>query len=118
MVSPKRGDVFNAPFLYTDLAEGKLRPICIVSADDYNTSGADVVVAMITSRHRFLEEPGLGDVPLHDWQHAGLARPSTLRAGRLQSIEVTLLDERFGTLTARDLQTVSGSLAQVLDLAS
>lgn len=44
MVSPKRGDVFNAPFLYPDLAEGKLRPICIVSADDYNASGADVVV--------------------------------------------------------------------------
>lgn len=84
-----RGEIHLGPFLYSDLAGSKRRPVCIVSAPFYN-AGPDVVVAMVSSGAR-VAAPRLGDVVLKDWQQSGLLRPSVVRAGRLQVIERRLL---------------------------
>ena len=75
-----RGEIYLGPFLYSDLAGSKQRPICIVSTSAYN-AGPDVMVAMVTSGAHVLS-PRLGDVVLRDWQQSGLLRPSVVRAGR------------------------------------
>jgi mRNA-degrading endonuclease toxin of MazEF toxin-antitoxin module len=84
-----RGEIYLGPFLYSDLAGSKRRPMCIVSAPAYNV-GPDVMVAMVSSGARVLS-PRLGDVVLKEWQRSGLLRPSVVRAGRLQVIERRLL---------------------------
>jgi len=109
-----RGEIYLGPFLYSDLAGSKRRPVCVVSATTYN-AGPDVMVAMISSGTR-VTAPWLGDVPLHDWQHAGLLRPSVIRAGRLQVIERRLLSSRRGTLSNADLAGVDQALRAVLGL--
>ena len=43
-----RGEIYLGPFLYSDLAGSKRRPMVVVSARSYN-AGMDVVVAMISS---------------------------------------------------------------------
>ena len=70
----QRGDLHLAPFLYADLGESKRRPVCIVSGAAFN-QGPDLIVAMVTSRRGRLLAPGVGDVPLADWEDARLARP-------------------------------------------
>jgi mRNA-degrading endonuclease toxin of MazEF toxin-antitoxin module len=109
-----RGEIYLGPFLYSDLAGSKRRPVCVVSAPAYN-AGPDVVVAMISSGAR-LTSPRLGDVVLQDWQRAGLLRPSVVRVGRLQVIEQRLLSTRRGALEAADLASVDQALRDVLGL--
>ena len=109
------GDLFLAPFHYADLAHAKRRPVCVVSTERLN-EGPDVLVAMVTSRRVRFTTPGLGDVPLRDWQAAGLLAPSTARTSRLQAIEIRLLQGRLGSLSDRDLDAVQAALRSVLDL--
>lgn len=109
-----RGEILLGPFLYSDLAGSKRRPMCIVSAPTYN-NGPDVMVAMVSSGAR-VSSPRLGDVVLRDWLQSGLLRPSVVRAGRLQVIERRLLSTRRGILSAADLDAVDDALKNVLGL--
>lgn len=109
------GDLFLAPFHYADLAQAKRRPVCVVSAERLN-HGPDVLVAMVTSNRARFAAPGLGDVPLRDWQSAGLLAPSTTRTARLQTIEIRMLQGQLGSLNDRDLDAVQRALRTVLDL--
>jgi len=111
----QRGDVYLAPFLYADLEAAKRRPVCVVSGEAFN-EGPDVLVAMVTSRRARLEAPGIGDVALQDWEAARLLVPSTLRAGRLQTIEFRRLDGRLGSLSPGDLRATDDALRAVLEL--
>jgi mRNA-degrading endonuclease toxin of MazEF toxin-antitoxin module len=112
----ERGDVWLAPFLYADLGTSKRRPVCVVSGDSFN-AGPDLIIAMVTSRRARLETPGVGDVPIRAWQEAGLLAPSTVRAGRPQTIEASLLVGRLGTLGGDDVAAVDDALRAVLQLA-
>jgi mRNA interferase MazF len=109
-----RGEIYLGPFLYSNQAGSKRRPVCVVSTRTYN-AGPDVIVAMISSGAR-VTAPWRGDVVLSDWQQAGLLRPSVVRAGRLQVIERRLLSGQRGALTARDLADVDLALTDVLGL--
>ena len=109
-----RGEIYLGPFLYSDLAGSKGRPMCIISAPAYN-AGPDVMVAMVSSGAR-VSSPRLGDVVLRDWQRSGLLRPSVVRAGRLQVIERRLLSAQRGALSAADLDAVDEALRSVLGL--
>lgn len=109
-----RGEIYLDPFLYSDLAGSKRRPVCIVSAPVYN-AGPDVVVAMVSSGAR-VAAPRLGDVVLKDWHQSGLLRPSVVRAGRLQVIERRLLSAQRGALSEADLDAVDEALKNVLGL--
>jgi mRNA-degrading endonuclease toxin of MazEF toxin-antitoxin module len=86
-----------------------------VSAERVN-EGPDVIVAMVTSSNARFEAPGVGDVPLRDWESAGLLARSTVRASRLQAIEIRLLQGQLGSLSSRDLDAVHAALRSVLDL--
>lgn len=46
----KRGDVVLVPFPFTNLSNAKQRPALVVSADAFNFTRADVLVAAITSQ--------------------------------------------------------------------
>lgn len=110
-----RGEIFLGPFLYSDLAGSKRRPVCVVSAPAYN-GGPDVIVAMISSGAR-LTSPRLGDVVLRDWQRAGLLRPSVVRVGRPQVMEQRLLSSKRGALDASDLAAIDQALKDVLGIS-
>lgn len=111
----QRGDLFLAPFLYADLGESKRRPVCVVSGEAFN-QGPDLIVAMVTSRRARLVAPGVGDIPLTDWAEAGLLAESTVRTGRLQTIEAALLEGQLGVLSAAGLDATSTALRDVLEL--
>lgn len=113
----RRGEIHLAPFLYADLGRAKRRPVCVVSGTAFN-AGPDLVVAMVTSSRERRTSPGIGDVPLDDWAAAGLLAPSTVRAGRLQTIERGLLVRLLGRVSHTDLVATELAIRAVLDLGA
>ena len=106
-----KGDVVLVPFPFTDLAAARVRPAVVVSSDAYN-SGADVIVAMVTSQRH----TGTTDCSVRDWREAGLLYPSWVRA-KLAALEQKLVQYSPGQLSARDIQSVEQRISRALGLS-
>ncbi|MBM3880553.1 MAG: type II toxin-antitoxin system PemK/MazF family toxin [Verrucomicrobia bacterium] len=91
------GEVFICQFPFTSGATSKLRPALVLF-----DLRQDAIVCRITS----VLHAGPLDVPLTDWQAAGLLKPSVARLDRLVTAERTVFARRLGALTADDLQRV------------
>jgi mRNA interferase MazF len=70
--------------------------------------GQDAVVAVVTSA----APRSPTDVPLLDWQAAGLRVASTVRLSRLDCLEQSLLLYRLGALSAADAQRLKATWNQ------
>lgn len=91
------GEIFICQFPFTSGATSKLRPALVLfDLQD------DAIICRITSAIR----TGLLDVPLKDWQMAGLLRPSVARLDRIVTAEKTVLVRRLGLLSSADAETV------------
>lgn len=112
-----KGQVFLVPFTYSDLEGVKRRPACVVSGAAYNEASPDLILAMITGKRSRIENPGVGDVVLTEWESAGLFLPSTVRVGRIVTMEARLLSRPIGSLSEADTAGVDAALRLVLDLA-
>jgi mRNA interferase MazF len=110
------GQLLLAPFPYSNQLGPKRRPVAVVSSSAHS-QGPDVIVAMVTSSRIRAAQPGLGDVVLQDWQHAGLRQASVVLSGRLLVIEHRLLSGGLGLLSQRDLASVDAGLKAVLGLS-
>jgi mRNA interferase MazF len=90
-------EIYLCDFPYTSGTNFKKRP-CLVLLD----LGADVLIARITS----IPHTEAYDLPVRDWQQAGLLKPSTVRLARLVTIERNLLLKQLGVLTSFDQELV------------
>jgi mRNA interferase MazF len=96
-MTPRPGDFWVANILFTDQSASKKRPILVLWLD-----AADVVAAVVTSAPPRTPT----DVPLADWQAAGLRVASTVRLSRLDCLEQSLLLFRLGQVSAPDGQQI------------
>ena len=99
-MTPQAGEFWVADIPFTDLSDTKKRPVLVLWLD-----GADAVVAVVTSAAP--RTPS--DVPLTDWQAAGLRLPSTVRLSRLDCLEQSLLLHRLGPISAADALQIHGA---------
>lgn len=105
-----RGDVVLLAFPFRDTTLAKVRPAVVVSGRTYNRRG-DVIVAAITSHAPRTPT----DVPLAQWREANLVVPSVVRV-QLATVAAARILHRPGHLAASDLQRVTVSLRQVMEL--
>ena len=70
------GEIVLVRFPFTNQIASKQRPAVVISREEYN-AGPDVVLMAITSQLH--ETPRFGDVPITEWQMAGLLRPSAVK---------------------------------------
>ena len=91
------GQIHLFDFPLTSGQRGKLRP-----ALELFDLGTDLVVAKVTSVGK--TEPT--DLLLEDWKLEGLLKESTVRLGRIVSVEKRVLWKTIGKLTERDLNKV------------
>ena len=91
------GDFWVADIPFTNQATSKRRPVLVLWLE-----GLDVVVAAVTSAGPRTSS----DVPLQDWQGAGLRVPSTVRLSRLDCLEQSILRFRLGYISAQDANRV------------
>jgi mRNA interferase MazF len=91
---------------------GFRRPVVIVQGDSFNASRiATTVVVPLTSNLRLAAAPGnvvLGAA------RTGLPKDSVANVSQILSIDRSLLTDRVGRLTARDLQLVLDGIDLVL----
>ena len=71
------GDLVLVPFPFTDQSGVKKRPAVTVSSADYNRYRPDIVIMAVTSQMRSADY--FGDIPVSDWQQAGLLKPSVIK---------------------------------------
>lgn len=91
---------------------GFRRPVVVVQGDEFNASRiATTVVVSLTSNLRLADAPG--NVML-DAARTGLARDSVANVSQILTIDRTLLEERVGRLTSRDLDLMLSGIDLVL----
>ena len=90
----RRGDIFMADLARDPLSKKSgTRPIVIVQNNAGNDRSTEVIVAIVTSRHK-------KELPTHVKLSAkhGVNRPSTALCERILTIEKTCLINRMGTV--------------------
>jgi len=93
---------------------GFRRPILIVSANSFNESRINTVVAAVmTSNLRLAEAPGNVRVPS---KGTGLAKPSVVNVSQVITVDKIFLTERIGQLPPRVLVEVEEGLRLVLSI--
>ena len=91
----RAGELWLADIPFTHGSASKVRPVLVLWLD-----GMDAVVAVVTSAAA--RTPS--DVPLVEWNAAGLRVASTVRLSRLDCLEQSLLFRRLGVISAADAQ--------------
>ena len=110
-----RGDIFWAALPIPRGSEpGFQRPVIIVSANEFNKSRIETVLAVvITSNMALAEAPG--NVSLKPAE-SGLAKHSIANVSQIITLDREFLHERIGKLSAKRLAEVDLGLRLVLAL--
>ena len=111
-------DVRRAEIWWASLDEpsgsepGFRRPVVIVSANAFNRSRIQTVIAAtVTSNLRLAEAPGNFRLPRSS---SGLDRDSVVNVSQLITLDRLFLTERIGRLAARQLESLNDGLKLVL----
>lgn len=114
MTHYKQGEVVLVTFPFTDLSGVKQRPALVVSADWFNRANVDCVLVAITSN--IPARPKRGELLLSasDLSSAGLPKPSIVRAGKIFTLQQTLIRKPLGKLPAATLTNVLTAIRGVL----
>jgi mRNA interferase MazF len=104
-INYQAGELVLIDFPFTISGASKLRPALVV----LDTGDADVLLARVTTQL----QTGPFDVPLTDWQQAGLLAPSVVRVHKLASLAKSRIQERLGTLSTTDRQKFRPILSQL-----
>src|SRR5262249_21715648 len=107
MTSYQAGELVLIDFPFTAGSQSKPRPGLVL----LDSGDADVLVARVTTQPANTPY----DVPLGDWQQAGLLAPSLVRLHKLATLAKARVQRRLGMLTATDRQAV-GTVLQQLDV--
>jgi mRNA interferase MazF len=114
MTAFRRGDVVLVGFPFTDLASVKMRPALVVSSDDFNELGQDLILAAITSQvARKISSPD-HFLPAEDQKQAGLPKPSLVKLGKIVTLDQRLIRKKLGRISDPTLSLLTLKLHKVL----
>jgi mRNA interferase MazF len=116
MTTYSRGRVIVVEVPFSDLSRTKRRPALIISSEGFHGDLPDVIVCPISSRPRYFERPGPGDLPLQHWKRAGLRYPSTARVSKVVSVSKKTIARGLGRVASHDLQRVEDTFREALGL--
>ena len=112
--SYKRGDEVLVPFPFSDQTAVKHRPSLVISVDEFQGKGPDLLIMAVTSQMKE-GRLKLGEFLIRDWQLAGLLKPSAVKAA-IATLEAKLVRRRLGHLSNYDLEQLKRSLQKLLGL--
>ncbi|VAW55949.1 hypothetical protein MNBD_GAMMA07-2221 [hydrothermal vent metagenome] len=111
MTNFNTGDIILVPFPFTNHKTNKKRPAVVISSLLYNTERPDLIIMAITSQ--FKPTPVIGEAIIHDWQDAGLLKPSVIKPV-ITTIEKNLVLKLMGKLLKDDFSSLHDSLDIIL----
>ena len=105
-----RGDIVLIPVPFSDLSSSKKRPVLIISNDNYNSSGSDIIVVAITSNL------GQSGIPLlsSDMVNGVLPKPSVIRCDKIYSLDKTIVIKGIGHVSSAILDTVKTDIISLI----
>ena len=93
---------------------GFRRPLVIISANSFNDSRINTVLAaVVTTNMHLAEAPGNVRLPVRG---TGLTKPSVVNVSQIITVDKSLLTERVGRLNPRSLTEVEEGLRLVLSI--
>ena len=104
-------DVVVVPFPFTDRRAVKRRPALVVSSAEFNNSGGQQILAMITSTRSHWPS----DTAIRHWREAGLAVPCKVRL-KLFTLDKALILRKAGRLADVDAEAVQAALSGNLSI--
>jgi len=107
----RQGEVVLVPFPFTDLSTARQRPAVVVSAGWYNAQKDDCILAAVTTVIRNEQDEVL--VQGAEVGPAGLRSESAVRAGKLFTIQRSLIRRSLGTLSQGTLTRVLSEVRAV-----
>lgn len=113
MTNCKQGDVILVPFPFTDLTTVKQRPALVLSANWFNASRNDCVVAAITSQIPSDLQPDEYQLSVSDLRAGGLPKLSLVKLGKLFTMSKSLFRKRLGTFPEITMVVVLKQMEQV-----
>ena len=114
MTPYKQGDVVLVSFPFTDLSTSKQRPAVVVSADWFNRSRLDCVLAAITSQVPATLARDELLLTAADLSSAGLPKSSIIRCGKIVTLQQALVRKRLGELQPTTLHAALDSVRSVM----
>jgi mRNA interferase MazF len=99
------GEVVFLMFPFVEASGAKRRPALVLM----DASDDDIIVARITGQ---MSQTAF-DVPLVEWQQAGLRIPSVVRVHKLATLEKGLVERQLGNLAPDDWAQVRARLQQL-----
>lgn len=111
----RRGEIWWASLPEpTGSGPGFRRPLLIISANSFNDSRINTVIAaVITSNLRLADAPGNVRVPVRG---TGLSKASVVNVSQVITVDKTFLSQRIGKLNPRILAEVDEGLRLVLSI--
>ena len=111
----RRGDIY-----WADLgrpaasAPAKRRPVLVVSADSFNTSRINTVLAaVVTSNQRLAAAPGNVALPKRVSQ---LPKDSVVNVSQIVTLDKSVVGERVSSLAAETMTEVAAGLRLALEM--
>ena len=108
----KSFDVVAVPFPFTDRDTTKRRPALVISNESFNRQHNQIVLAMITTA---TDNVWPSDVPLTNWQKAGLKVACLFRL-KLFTLDQDLVLKTIGHLSPKDVKSVKAVLTEFVDI--
>lgn len=104
-------DVVRMPFPFSDAAMRKHRPgVVISSRAAFGAESGCAVIAMVTTGTRSSFPL---DVPLRQWEKAGLLKACLMRM-KLFTVDTKLIEKKLGRLQAEDRRKVAQALRRLI----
>lgn len=119
LVDIKQRDILLIPFPFSDLSGGKVRPVLVLSNNQFNKSSDDVLVCGITSNIiRHITEPWHA-VPLanNDMEEGKIFTESVIRVENILKIDKKLLIKQIGRLKKETFSCVLEKLTNLFTLS-
>lgn len=105
MTHIKAGDIILIPFPFTDMSGAKKRPALVLASVEKN-----LIVVMLTSQIRKRKH----EIPITNWQKAGLIRETVIRVDRIYTIDFSLVNQKVGSLEKEDFKNVKKAVVKII----
>jgi len=110
-----RGDIVLAVVPFTDLGATKIRPVVVVSSDEFSRREDRIVVPISSSVSNLSVLDVAANPSDAGFAQTGLHRPSTFKCGNIITLNATLIKRRLGRADSY-LPGIEARLRQALSL--
>lgn len=110
----EQGVIVLIPVPFTDLSSTKRRPVIVVSSNEYNLNGLDMIVVAMTSNP--VQVPYSFTISNSDLIEGALNRPGKVRVDKIYTLSQSLAVKTFGKIkpaTIRRIRTLLNAVTKV-----